>query len=75
MRNASSGSHLRYPEPSLVAHKEGKVWFTVKIDEDGKLVGFHPVPDNDPGAQTPFKVVVISRPATEAEIRKVDKKA
>jgi hypothetical protein len=32
--------HLRYPEQNLKAHKEGTVWFTVKMGNGGNLLGF-----------------------------------
>jgi len=51
--------HLRYPEANLNAHKEGTIWFTVKMGEGGNLVGFTPL-DQKPAGQLVQRINALS---------------
>ena len=51
--------HLRYPEVNLNAHKEGTIWFTVKMGEGGNLLGFSPL-DQKPAGQSVRRINALS---------------
>ncbi|HVV05187.1 MAG TPA: hypothetical protein VHC96_13245 [Puia sp.] len=51
--------HLRYPEENLNAHKEGTIWFTVKMGENGHLLGFTPL-DQKPAGQSVQRINALS---------------
>jgi len=56
---------LRYPQAALDANQEGTVFFSIKVDANGKLVGFeaHPGDMVLPADQKLNVIVVTSRPS------------
>ncbi|HXB07803.1 MAG TPA: hypothetical protein VNW04_11815 [Puia sp.] len=55
--------HLRYPQAALEANLEGKIWFFIKVDENGKLADIHDLPPSAGKDHKIFAIKVTSRPA------------